>query len=57
MVANLTVYVKEYSFWYCLETMVLVYSRAPVSTDSVFAVSVVRGLLWPGKKRIEKLNK
>jgi hypothetical protein len=27
-----------------------IYSRAPVSTDSLSAVSVIRGLLWPETK-------
>jgi hypothetical protein len=37
---------------------VTVYSRAPISADSVFAVSVIRGLPRPEKKnlKIKEIN-
>jgi hypothetical protein len=36
------------SYFSCL--VVLLYVCAPVSADSVFAVSVICGLLWPEKE-------
>jgi hypothetical protein len=31
------------------------YSRTPITADSVFAVSVIRGLPWPEKEKLENL--